>query len=264
MEKPLDAFEKRDLPQANVVGLGEQGLVHFAEFKRAEETLQETETIWRSALEAVGDSVWEWNLQTNQAFFSRQWREMLGCSEAEFSNSFHEWEDRIHPDDLERAKVEIARHLRGETRSYLCEHRLRHRDGSYKWILARGKVTSHDASGKPLRFIGTHSDMTQLRTQEQAPEGPTDLREIGERYKALFERSLDGVFLHNLEGRFIDANQAALDMLGYSKEEIPLLHFSNILSTPEQLPKAFAAVKELSKTRLAGRTDGVSSSAKEW
>ncbi|HEY3384167.1 MAG TPA: PAS domain-containing protein [Vicinamibacterales bacterium] len=131
--------------------------------KRAEEAWRQSETRWQFALEEAGDGVWDWDLATNRVFYSRSWKATLGFEEHEIGNEFAEWDRRVHPDDRGRCIEDFQRHLRGETAIYQNEHRLQCRDGSYKWILDRGKVVERQPDGTPLRMIGTHTDVTDRR-----------------------------------------------------------------------------------------------------
>ena len=138
------------------------------EHKRAETALQESEERWKYALEGAGDGVWDWNAQTNEVHFSRQWKAMLGYGEAEIADRLDEWDNRVHPDDREATHAAIEAHLRNDTPTYRSEHRLRCKDGNYKWILARGKVLNRSPDGKALRVIGTHSDITERKQGDEA------------------------------------------------------------------------------------------------
>lgn len=134
--------------------------VDISEKKKTFEKLRESEERWKYALEGAGDGMWDWNLITNEVYFSDQWKKMLGYESNEISNDLNEWEIRVHPDDLEASKRNINDHISGATKEYINEHRLRTKTGKYKWILDRGKVVQYDITGKPMRMIGTHSDIT--------------------------------------------------------------------------------------------------------
>jgi PAS domain S-box-containing protein len=116
---------------------------------------------WEWALESAGDGIWDWDTRTDEVFFSKHWKSMLGYEDDEISGHFDEWDKRLHPEDRKHAHKLLDDHLCGKTPHYECEHRLHCKDGTYKWILTRGKVIERDDEGKPLRVIGTHTDITK-------------------------------------------------------------------------------------------------------
>lgn len=131
------------------------------------EALEHSEVRWQFAIEGNGDGLWDWNVQTNEIFFSKNWKEMLGYHENEIENSFVEWDKRVHPDDKTRVYEDIQKHFDGITDVYTNEHRMLCKDGSYKWILDRGKIITRNSENKPLRFIGTHADITERKQNEE-------------------------------------------------------------------------------------------------
>lgn len=137
-----------------------------SERQRAIEALRDSEQRWQFALEGARDGVWDWNLVTNEVYFSHQWKAMLGYEDHEISASLDEWDRRVHPDDKAGAYADIQKHLSGAAPYYQNEHRVRCKDGSYKWILDRGMIVARDAAGKPTRMIGTHTDMTERKQAE--------------------------------------------------------------------------------------------------
>ena len=132
-----------------------------------ENALLESEFRWKFAIEGTGDGLWDWNITNNKVFFSSNWKKMLGYTENEISNSLDEWQRLVHPDDWDDTMAKVQQHLTGKTSAYSSEHRLLCKDGSYKWILDRGLVVSRDDHGKPLRAIGTHTDITDRKHMEE-------------------------------------------------------------------------------------------------
>jgi PAS domain S-box-containing protein len=162
------------------------GFNDITELKKTEDELRQSEARWQFALEGSGDGVWDWNAQTNHVFFSPQWKGMLGFQEHEIGDTLEEWDSRVHPDDREAVYAAINRHMAGEMPVYVSEHRVRCRDGSYKWILDRGKVIEWCADGKPLRVIGTHSDITERKQMEQAIVEARERAEVANKAKSEF------------------------------------------------------------------------------
>jgi len=159
-------------------------LVKQKESRNMRKALKESEERWQFALEGSGDGVWDWDAVTNEVYFSKQWKAMLGYSENEISNQLYEWDKRIHPEDKEKAYNNLNKHLRGETELYYDEHRLLCKNGTYKWILDRGKVMERDEKGNPLRVIGTHKDISEQKAYELR------LKESNEEYVSLNEEYL--------------------------------------------------------------------------
>ena len=138
----------------------------FVERKRAEAALRESQERLALVLRGSADGIWDWNMATGQVYFSPRWKSMLGYGEHEVEDSLRGWEQLLHPDDRDRALGQIQAHFAGQAASYELEHRLRHKDGSYRWILARG-VALRDAGGKPVRMAGSHVDVTERKQSEE-------------------------------------------------------------------------------------------------
>ncbi|EMJ89624.1 PAS domain-containing protein [Leptospira meyeri] len=142
--------------------------IDISAHKATEEALRASESRWQFALEGSGDGIWDWNSQTNKVFFSNQWKNMLGYSEDEIGTDISEWESRVHPEDKPNYFSDLDKHFEGKTSVYVNEHRMLCKNGSYKWILDRGKVIEWTEDGKPLRMIGTHTDITERKLRENA------------------------------------------------------------------------------------------------
>jgi PAS domain S-box-containing protein len=149
----------------------------ITERKRMEEALRASQQRYDLIINGIKDGIWDWNLLTNEVYFSPQWKSMLGYAEEEVENNFAAWQKLIHPDDAERATLTIQTFLNNHHQVYELEHRLRHRDGTYRWILARG-VALRDACGQPVRLAGSHVDLTEhKRSEEQLRAVNTALEE---------------------------------------------------------------------------------------
>jgi PAS domain S-box-containing protein len=122
---------------------------------------------WRIVIESTGQGVWDWNAQTNKVYFSSTWKAMLGYQDDEIGDTLDEWDSRLHPDDRQAVYADIERHFSGQTPFYENTHRVRAKDGNYRWILDRGSVFSRDEQGRPLRVVGTHTDVTRQRQERE-------------------------------------------------------------------------------------------------
>jgi PAS domain S-box-containing protein len=168
-------------PSGYIVG----NRIDITELKNTTQALADSEQRWELAVSGANDGIWDWNLQTSEVYFSERWKSMLGYGDDEIGCDPDEWSSRVHPDDLERTLAEVQRHLRGETAFYQCEHRVRCKNGSYIWILDRGRAL-FDANGHALRMSGSHSDITERRAAEERE------REHAGQLQAIFALSPDG------------------------------------------------------------------------
>ena len=136
------------------------------DYVQAQATLQKNEERWKLALESTGDGVWDWHIQSGEEFYSKRLLEILGYVAGDIQFQAREFDKLIHPED--QAQLQRARqaHFDGQTPTYADEHRVRCKDGNWKWMLSRGMVISRDAQGLPLRMIGTHTDVTERKTAE--------------------------------------------------------------------------------------------------
>ncbi|MBW8334483.1 MAG: PAS domain-containing protein [Prolixibacteraceae bacterium] len=160
-----------------------------------------SEERWHFALEGSGDGVWDWNLKTNEIFFSKQWKLMLGYEDNEIDCKLEEWDKRVFPEDKEMVYKILNQHINGETPVYISEHRLLCKDGTYKWILDRGKIMTFDTDGKPLRFIGIHTDISERK------EAQEEIRKMNE---VLEQKVLERTNELEKRGHELLENEAAL------------------------------------------------------
>ncbi len=155
---------RKNLAQAQQA-IQQQQQVEIAQ-KQSEDLLRESEERWQLALRGNNDGIWDWNIKTNQVFYSPRWKEMLGYAEDEIVGNRNEWRSRVHPDDLKRVTQLIQAHFEHQMPFYISEHRLRCKDGSYKWILDRGQALWDD-DGNVVRMAGSHTDITERKQAEK-------------------------------------------------------------------------------------------------
>lgn len=134
--------------------------------KQTESALRRSNERYMLAAQGASDSIWDWDLETNTAFVSSRWKEMLGYGENKIDNVMEEWMSLIHPDDYQGALEALNNYLDGRIPEFCLECRLRHQDGSYRWVLTRG-ACFRDSDGNPHRMAGSHTDITERKLAEQ-------------------------------------------------------------------------------------------------
>ncbi|MEN9216702.1 MAG: EAL domain-containing protein, partial [Gloeomargarita sp. HHBFW_bins_162] len=155
-------------PQRDEQGQVAQVICTFTDIterRRVEEALRESRERYALAVAGANDGLWDWDLSTGEMYFSRRWQEMLGYRDGEISLNPDEWIDRIHPEDQERVRNELAAHLTGLTPHFESEHRVLHRDGRYRWMLCRG-LAVRDTDGQVYRMAGSLTDITRRKQTE--------------------------------------------------------------------------------------------------
>jgi diguanylate cyclase (GGDEF)-like protein/PAS domain S-box-containing protein len=179
----------------------------------SQEALRQSREQLQLAINGVNDGIWDWNLLTNEVYFSPKWKEMLGYQDAELKNSFATFESLLHPDDKTRVLQFIDRYLHGEISLYAIEFRFKSRDGSWRWILARGEALK-DNAGKPYRMAGSHTDITERKLAEKS------LLTESQKNIALLRNASDGIHIIDLNGNIIEASESFCVMLGYRRDEL--------------------------------------------
>ena len=174
---------------------------------------------WRLALESSGAGLWDWNVLTGAQTHSRQWKEMLGFSVDEIGPGYHEFVTRVHPDDLAGVLAAAQACHEGRASSYAVDLRMRCKDGSWKWILSRGRVVGRDAQGKPLRMIGTHTDISERKRSEAALRDLNQkLRDETKRLQTTLASISQGIFVVEADGRVGTFNLRVCELLDLSPD----------------------------------------------
>ncbi len=217
--------------------------VDITERKQAETLLQIAQAKLRQALQASNTGLWDWNTETNEVEFSPEWKRQLGYEEHEIAGCFEEWESRLHPEDRERTLAYVSAYLKKAEGEYSQEFRLRHKDGSYRWIAARAAFVT-EADDRRVRLLGSHMDVTERKQIED------ELRTSQQRLQAVLERTSDAVFIKDEQGRYLLVNAATTAYVGKSPEEI-IGHDDTFLFSPDD---AKTLMEKDHSAMIGGRT----------
>ena len=191
--------------------------------RQTEAALRESEDRFRLAMDATNDGLWDWNIETGQRDFNPAYSRMLGYEPDEFKQIAESWTELLHPADRDRVLAVNRECIEGVRENFEMEYRFISRDGSWKWVLGRGKAVGRDARGRARRMVGTNVDITDRKRAESR------LAQALEWHRTIFEGSRDAIFLSDTGSRFTAVNSAACDLTGYSRDEllamrIPDLH----------------------------------------
>ncbi|CAB1367351.1 sensor domain-containing diguanylate cyclase [Denitratisoma oestradiolicum] len=173
------------------------------------------------ALKGADLGTWDWHVPSSRVEFNERWARMLGYRPDELEGNLETWSRLVHPDDWLALNAVLEPHLRGDTPAYESEHRMRHKDGHWVWVLDRGRVVERDAVGQPLRAAGTHLDITARRDALAAAEASRrEVEHLSRRNELLLMSAGEGIFGLDVRGRITFINPAALSMLGYGSAEV--------------------------------------------
>ncbi|MGM0462771.1 MAG: PAS domain S-box protein, partial [Fibrobacterota bacterium] len=135
--------------------------------RKSEEALQEKNEQFELAIAGTNDGIWDWNIRTGELYLSPRWKDMLGYADHELSNTFDTFTDLVYEDDQRFVAEYLDKYLGGQRGQYSFTFRMKHKDGSFRWILARGRAL-RDASGQPYRMAGSHTDITARKKMEHS------------------------------------------------------------------------------------------------
>ena len=224
---------------------------NITERKGTEQRLQTSEERYAMATQAAGVGVWDWNMQTDEFYLDPNLKAILGYSDAHIPNDLKVWAGYVYPDDRQALMDAYQAHIDGRTPEFINEHRKQHKDGSIRWIMARGTVI-RDARDNPIRVVGTDTDITHRKQAEEALQKAHDeleqrvekrtaqlkalnekiyreikerthveaaLRESEQRLKRFYHAAFEGMVITE-QGKVIDFNRQYADIFGYEPDEL--------------------------------------------
>ncbi|MEI8158803.1 MAG: PAS domain-containing protein, partial [Burkholderiales bacterium] len=169
---------------------------------------------WKLALEGSGVGVWDWNLITGEQTHSAHWEEMIGFAVGELNHGYQDFIGRVHPDDLKWVQDESRAYADGLAPKYQIDFRMRCKDDSWKWISASGTVVQRDAQGKPMRMIGTHTDISGRKRSEEALRAVnTELLENTQLLQTTLASISQGILLFDANDRVRMFNPRVCELL---------------------------------------------------
>ena len=186
------------------------------------------------AIRSANVGLWDWDLRTNRVYYSPEWKRQIGYEEPEIANDVDEWQSRIHPDDLERVLRNVRAFIENPSGDYHAEFRLRHKEGSYRWILSQASFLQ-EVKGEPIRMLGSHLDITERKQAEDR------IRNLNRTYAVLSNINQTIVRERDLQTIFERACRIAVAEGGFRMAWIGLVE-----------PRT----KEVRPTAQAGVTDG--------
>ena len=210
-----------------------------------------------------GLGAWDWSLTENCITYNDEYLEMLGYSQSDMNGTIEEWENSIHPDDLDMVNSKLDEYLSGKTDSYTCDVRMRHKDGSYVWTIDMGRIVEWDEEGNPTRVLGGHLNIDHIKKTEKnlqsalaeieeynkhlskkIDEGIAQLEEERQASQSLYDSNPQINFIAGADFQVIDCNPTALEFYGFENKE----DFKNGLvekitgSVPKKMPNGAPSI----------------------
>ncbi|MCP5279797.1 MAG: PAS domain-containing protein [Thiobacillus sp.] len=217
-----------------------------ASIRQAQADIRDSRERYQLAIAGSNDGIWDWDLRTNETYFSPRWKEMVGYRDDELENHFATFARLLHPDDAPRVNAAIESYLGGQSPAYSLEFRFHHKDGSWRWILSRG-VAVRDPSGKPYRMAGSHTDITERKHQEE------ELALERRRLSDIIEGTRVGTWEWNVQTGEVMFNDRWAEITGYTLEELAPLGIDTWLNMvhPEDLGRSGVLLEQ----HFAGELD---------
>lgn len=247
--------ERRDYARVMTV------VTDVTDLRRTQAQLRQSEERWELAVKGINAGIWEVDFATERFFVSERSRAMLGYAPGDLEDSRAAWEALVHPEDRKAVRRAMEQHLTRKTDGYRVEHRFMCRDGHYRWVLSCG-LAQFDRDGRPVRFVGTHSDIHARKCAEE------ELAAERERLKVTLRAMVEAVITTDRHGVVNYLNEAAEVLTGWTDgaaigrllaDVAPLLHerTREPLAPPHKSALAEALVVELPPSTVVRHRQGV-------
>ncbi|GAA4016860.1 diguanylate cyclase [Actimicrobium antarcticum] len=172
---PVDQYQKAIADLASLASIAIERDIIGRKAEQSMDALREDTLRMALAIDGSSTGIWDRNVVTGEMHYSAGWKAILGYAATDLSKRIEDGYSRVHPDDLGYVQATIQAHFDQTTEIYSVEHRIRCKDGRYKWISSRGKVVSRDIDGKPLRMIGTTTDISDMRAMSDRLQESVDM-----------------------------------------------------------------------------------------
>jgi PAS domain S-box-containing protein len=186
------------------------------ERKKTEKALKQSEERYALVMDASEQGIWDWNVETNEVFYSQQWKKQIGYNDDELKNDFATWIEHLHPEEAEYCQTAVISYLKEPVAHFVLEFRFRHKDGTYRWI--HNKAASlKNKDGKVIRMFGSHTDITERKQAEDA------LRESEELFSLFMKFSPVYTFIKEVsstQSRVLVSSDNYADMTGIPNSEM--------------------------------------------
>ncbi|OQY43648.1 MAG: hypothetical protein B6242_14285 [Anaerolineaceae bacterium 4572_78] len=195
--------------EGNIIGVLNM-TTDITDRKKVELALRESEERWQLVVSANNDGIWDWNIETGDVFYSPNWKQMLGYEDHEITADFNEYVRLVHPKDIAKVKQAIQDHLDEKSLFYNCEFRMMHRDGTPRWIMARGQAL-WGIDDQPIRMVGSHQNITERKKLQGELQDHQDKLEA-----RVADRTYRLQLIHRLSGEFINEKTNKLSIVAGS------------------------------------------------
>ena len=188
---------------------------------KSEQLLKESEQRFQRAMNASQDGIYDWDLETKEIYYSPGWKRMLGYEPNELPNTFSIWEELTHPDDVKGSWTMMNEVIEGKRDRFEIEFRMKHKNGHWVDILSRSNLYKDDLNGR-VHVVGTHVDISEIKKVER------ELKARKEKHGAILETAMDGFWIVDTAGRFLEVNKTYCEMSGYAEEELLHMDISDV------------------------------------